>query len=143
MGYTPGTFGDFLGVLIVVWPIIFLVAFALANTVVGKISTAVIRRYLGPNDSTNAFIVFNIVVCVLLMSVILTFLGGLIGESIGYLMGGSGVDVIGLLENWPRIWPRNFCIAFWVEMLVAQPVARGVMVRIHKARMGRAPEGAE
>jgi len=67
--------------------------------VVGKISTAVIRRYLGPNDSTNAYIVFNIVVCVLLMSVILTFLGGLIGESIGYLMGGPGVDVDHLLEN--------------------------------------------
>ena len=74
------------------------------------------------------------------MSVILSFLGGVVGESIGGLLGGHGVDLGALAENWPRIWPRNFCIAFWVEMLVAQPAARMVMVRIHTKKMGHSAD---
>ena len=66
------------------------------------------------------------------MSVILTFLGGLIGQAIAFLLSGHEMDVMELVYNWPRIWPRNFCIAFWVEMLIAQPAARRVMVIIHR-----------
>ena len=133
MGYGLDSFGEFVCRFLVIWPVMFLVAFTLANTVVGRIAYKVIGRFAAPNDSINARIVMNIVVCVLLMSVILTFVGGLIGETIGFLMGGPSVDVAGLAENWPRIWPRNFCIAFWVEMLIAQPAARAVMVRIHRS----------
>ena len=110
----------------------FLIAFSLANFVVGGIAGKVVDRFAAPGDSVNARLTMNIIVCVLLMSVILTFVGGLVGESIGFLMGGPSVDVIGLTENWPHIWPRNFCIAFWVEMLIAQPAARAVMVWAHK-----------
>ncbi|WP_462406260.1 hypothetical protein [Gracilibacillus sp. Marseille-QA3620] len=27
---------------------------------------------------------------------------------------------------------RNFCIAFWVEALIAQPIARQAMKKLHK-----------
>jgi len=27
------------------------------------------------------------------------------------------------LKNFLHIWPRNFGIAFWIELLVAQPIA--------------------
>jgi hypothetical protein len=139
MGYTLDTFGDFAARYIVIWPVMFLVAFTLANTVVGWGAKKIVHRYIGPEDSSNAYLCFNLIACVLLMSVILTFLGGLVGETIGYLLGGTPIDVMELIENWPRIWPRNFCIAFWVEMLIAQPAARMVMVRMHKAKMGEIP----
>ncbi len=140
MGYTPDRIGEFLGKYLVIWPFVFVVAFLLATTLVSKIANFVVRRYIGPEDSANAYICFNIIVNVLLMSVILSFLGGVVGESIGGLLGGPGVDLGALAENWPRIWPRNFCIAFWVEMLVAQPAARMVMVRIHTKKMGHPAE---
>ena len=131
MGYSLDEFGDFAAQFIIVWPVVFLLAFFLANTIVGKTAGFVVNKVMGPEDSVNARIILNIVVCVTLMSIILTFLGGLVGETIGSLMGGPGVDVMDLLENWPYIWPRNFCIAFWVEMLIAQPAARAVMVWAH------------
>ena len=28
-------------------------------------------------------------------------------------------------------WPRNFFIAFWVEVLIAQPAARFAMKKLH------------
>jgi len=133
MGFTPATFGDFLMTFIVIWPVMFVIAFLLASAVVEKTARKIISRYLSPNDSTNAYICFNIVICALMMSAILTFVGGLVGQSIGFMVNGATIDVIGLTENWPLIWPRNFCIAFWVEMLIAQPVARFVMVRMHRA----------
>ena len=139
MGYTLDTFTDFLATYIVIWPVMFLVAFTLANTVVGWCAKRIVKRYIGPEDSSNAYICFNIIACVLLMSVILTFLGGLVGETIGFILGGPQMDVLGLAANWINIWPRNFCIAFWVEMLIAQPVARRAMYRMHTSRMARVP----
>jgi len=34
-------------------------------------------------------------------------------------------------QNFLHIWPRNFGIAFWVEMLIAQPIARFAMEKLH------------
>ena len=31
-------------------------------------------------------------------------------------------------------WPRNFSISFAVELFIAQPIARAVMVKIHQAK---------
>ncbi len=131
MSYSLDTFGDFAIRYLTIWPVMFLIAFVLANTVVGHIAGWIVNRFSAPTDSINSRIVLNIIACVTLMSLILTFLGGLVGETIGSLLGGSEVDVMGLIDNWPKIWPRNFCIAFWVEMLIAQPVARRVMVWAH------------
>ena len=90
---------------------------------------------MSPTDSANTYICFNLIMCVLQMSVILTFLGGLIGQAVAFVMGGHQMDVMELIDNWPRIWPRNFCIAFWIEMLIAQPAARRAMVIIHKRKL--------
>ena len=136
MGYSLETFPDFLKNYLVVWPAIFLVAFILAASVVEKVSKIVVRRYAGPNDSTNAYICFNTIVCVLLMSMSMTLIGGIVGQSIGALIGGGTVDIAETVMIWPDIWPRNFCIAFWVEMLIAQPAARKAMVMIHRSSMG-------
>ena len=57
----------------------FIIAFTLSNTVVGWIAGKFVRRFMAPTDSTNTYICFNLIMCVLLMSVILTFVGGLVG----------------------------------------------------------------
>jgi hypothetical protein len=31
-------------------------------------------------------------------------------------------------------WPRNFFIAFWVEALIAQPIARFAMKKLHASQ---------
>ena len=133
-------FGKFLKRYLVIWPFVFITAFVLATTVVSWIANRVVRKFIGPQDSANAYICFNIIINVLLMSVILSFLGGVIGLSVGHLLGGPSVDIVQLAENWPRIWPRNFCIAFWVEMLIAQPAARFAMTKIHEKKMGSTAE---
>ncbi len=138
MGYDLDHLGDFFSTFLVIWPVMFAVAFTLSNTIVGWIAGKVVRRFAAPTDSTNTYICFNLIMCVLLMSVILTFLGGLIGQTIGAAMGNGHVDAMELVENWPRIWPRNFCIAFWVEMLIAQPAARAAMVRLHRQAVKQA-----
>ena len=135
LGYDLEHFEGFVSDFIIPWPIMFAIAFVLSNTIVGWVSRKVVPIFMSPTDSTNTYICFNLIVCVFQMSVLMTFLGGLVGESIGHIMGGPAVDITALAENWVRIWPRNFCIAFWVEMLVAQPAARRAMVMIHKRKL--------
>ena len=138
MGYSLNEFGDFVSDFIIIWPIMFVIAFTLSNTIVGWVAGKVVRKFMSPTDSTNTYICFNLIMCVLQMSVILTFLGGLIGQAVGFVMGGHHIDVMELIDNWPKIWPRNFCIAFWIEMLIAQPAARRAMVIIHRRKIAAA-----
>lgn len=135
LGYDLAHIPDFLCEFIFIWPVMFLIAFTLANTVVGWAAGKVVNRYITPTDSVNTFLCFNLIMCVLLMSVILTFVGGVVGEGIACLRYGHELDIVALAEHWPEIWPRNFCIAFWVEMLIAQPAARMTMAAIHKKKM--------
>lgn len=78
-----------------------------------------------PGDSFYTKIVFNIIACVLMMSMIMT----VVGPTVGHLM--EGVLTAEPIFDWPGNWPVNFCVAFLVEMLVAQPAARHVMKRRH------------
>ena len=71
---------------------------------------------------------FNIIACVLMMSMIMT----VVGPTVGHLM--EGVLTAEPIFDWPGNWPVNFCVAFLVEMLVAQPAARHVMKRRHIRR---------
>ncbi|WP_209300556.1 hypothetical protein [Lentibacillus salicampi] len=35
-------------------------------------------------------------------------------------------------------WPRNFFIAFWGEALIAQPIARFAMKKLHASQANKA-----
>lgn len=65
----------------------------------------------------------NIVASVLLLSLLLTLLAPIVatGESLGYSVG-----------KFIYRWPRNFGVALFVEALIAQPIARELMNRLHK-----------
>ena len=93
-----------------------------------------------PTDSTNTYICFNLIVCVFLMSVTLSFLGPVMGQTAAFVFGGEPFDVPAAVGNWIHIWPRNFCIAFFVEMCLAQPAARILMVSMHRRRMSAEQE---
>ena len=41
-------------------------------------------------------------------------------------------------KNFFYIWPRNFGIAFWIELIIAQPIARFVMKKLHQSQAAKA-----
>lgn len=76
-------------------------------------------------DSFNAKITITILINVAMMSVLMTIVGATIA-----------MQTISLtpFQQFFYKWPRNFTIALLTEMLIAQPIARGVMYRLHKSK---------
>ncbi|MDF2566837.1 MAG: rane protein [Oscillospiraceae bacterium] len=113
-------------VILKVLPINWAIAMLLALFIEGRIANKFVRKFTEPTDGFNAKILFNILFCVIGMSVCMTVTGGLLGE----LISGTGLSWEPFL-TFPLNWPRNFCIALWCEILIAQPMARSVMKRLH------------
>lgn len=80
------------------------------------------KRIVSPKDSFNAAIIINTLCSVFLMSICMTIAGAWIG---------SGQISIKPIYHFFYKWPRNFAIAFEVEIFIAQPIARFVMIKIH------------
>ena len=81
-------------------------------------------KVVSRGDSFRAVVTINILCTVFLLSIFLTIVGTWIGT--------RHISAYPLLQFF-RIWPRNFGIALGVELLIAQPVARFVMLKYHKA----------
>lgn len=81
-------------------------------------------KIIAKEDSFNAHIIVETLCTVFLMSIFLTVIGTWIG---------TGKISMEPIYTFFYKWPRNFAIAFAVEILIAQPIARMVMVKIHKA----------
>ena len=47
------------------------------------------------------------------------------------------------LELFIYRWPRNFAIAFGIELLVSQPIARGILYLVHKAKDKKAQNNSQ
>ena len=84
----------------------------------------VTARFLEEGDSYNAHILVNILATVCMMSVVLTVVAPWIA---------SGRISMEPVERFFFRWPRNFAVSFAVEALVAQPIARAAMNRLHLA----------
>lgn len=110
---------------------VFIVAFLLSSFVVRPIAGKVVAKFYTPGDSVNSMLLINLVPFVLMMSAMMSILGPMAGELAQFIFQGTAFDVASVFENWINIWPRNFCIAFWVELLIAQPAGRRVMVWMH------------
>lgn len=80
-------------------------------------------RIISEGDSFNAHIIVNILCTVFLMSIFLTVIGTWIGSH------RISVEPIRMFFY---KWPRNFSISLAVEALIAQPVARFVMLKLHQ-----------
>lgn len=79
-------------------------------------------RIVSKDDSFNAHIVVNILCTVFLMSIFLTV--------IGTWIGGRHISLEPIKMFFYK-WPRNFAISFAVELLIAQPIARFVLFKLH------------
>ena len=108
-------------------PLIWVVAMALESLLVGRIGNKLVTVFSEPQDGFNAKILFNILFVVTIMSATMSIIGPLL----------SGESFTQVISEFPAHWPRNFCAAFWCEVLLAQPAARKVMKQwhIHKEKL--------
>jgi len=80
-------------------------------------------RIIEEGDSFNSHIVINILCTVFLMSIFLTVIGTWIG---------SRQVSMEPIRMFFYKWPRNFAISFAIESLIAQPIARVVLLKMHQ-----------
>ena len=85
-------------------------------------------RLTQKGDSFHAVITLNIMCTVFLMSIILTIVGTWVGNR---------EITTEPIVNFFYKWPRNYAISLAVEILIAQPIARRVMLGLHKYRDAR------
>ena len=104
-------------------PFVWLVVIVLIPFVVEPIANKLVAKFTAPTDSFNSVTLFHTLISVLMMSIILSVVAAWIGtRSI------SMEPITGFFYN----WPRNFCVAFFIEGLIAQPIARLAMQGLHK-----------
>ena len=82
-------------------------------------------RVVKKGDSFGSCVVINILFTVFLMSIFLTVIGTWIG---------SRQFSMAPIHMFFYKWPRNFAISFFVESCIAQPIARFVMLKLHRYR---------
>jgi len=80
------------------------------------------EKIVSKEDSFNSHIIINTLCAVFLMSIFLTVVGTWIGSR------NISLEPIKMFFY---KWPRNFAISLGVELLIAQPIARFVMIKLH------------
>jgi len=116
-GFSKEVYFDSLRIIPFMWIIVILSVRLIAGPIVGKI----IPKFVGQTDGFNARILLNTVLNVTVLSLWLSIIGTWVGS------GQIGLEPF---ENFLHIWPRNFGVAFWIELLLAQPIARFVMKKL-------------
>jgi hypothetical protein len=81
------------------------------------------RKIVKHGDSFNSIVTINILCSVFLLSIFLTI--------IGTWIGGRRLSIEPIIGFYHK-WPRNFAISLGVELLIAQPLARFVMLKYHQ-----------
>lgn len=117
VGFHLAVWADVLHVLPFIWMSVIalvLLTYKPAAWLTGKV--------VHKDDSFRAHIVVNVLCTVFLMSIFLTV--------IGTWIGCRHISMEPITHFFFK-WPRNFAISFGVELLIAQPIARGVMQLLH------------
>ena len=120
VGFRLSVWGEALKVIPFIWMSVIVIVL-----VTYKPAEWLTSRIVEKGDSFKAHIVINILCTVFLMSIILTVVGTWIGSR------SISMEPIRMFFY---KWPRNFSISFAVELLVAQPIARAVMFKLHQAK---------
>ncbi|GED59710.1 hypothetical protein ABER61_01150 [Brevibacillus formosus] len=108
-------------------PFMWIIVVLLVKLVAGPIVSKVMPKFVGQTDGFNARVLLNILLNVTILSILLSIIG---------MWGGTKEISLEPFRNFLHNWPRNFGIAFWVEILIAHPIARFAMKTIH-ARQAR------
>ena len=82
-------------------------------------------KFVKEGDSVSAHIVIDILCNVFFMSICMTIIGSWIGTR------HFGLEP---LQMFFYKWPRNAAISFCVESLIAQPIARLIMLKFHERK---------
>ncbi|MDO5518447.1 MAG: hypothetical protein Q4F66_12910 [Clostridium sp.] len=109
--------GEVMMICLKAFPVTFIIAFILEGAIVGKINGMLMAKFCNEKDSANAKILFNCFFIVTCMSLFMTFIGG--------MLGGDSLSLI-TREFFIR-WPRNFCAAFFLNIVVAGPISRAIL----------------
>ncbi len=124
-GFSKEVYFETIQVIPFVWVCVVLLVTLVVNPIVNKL----VQKFIEPTDSFNARVLFTILFSVTILSILLTVIGSWIG------MRGISLEPI---QTFFYDWPRNFFIAFWVEILIAQPIARFAMKKLHAVQVRKA-----
>ncbi len=117
-GFSKEVYFETLKIIPFMWIIVVLSVRLVAGPLVGK----VMPKFTDQADGFNARVLLNILLNVTVLSLLLSIIGTWVGTK---------QISLAPFKNFLHIWPRNFGIAFWIELLVAQPIARFAMKRLH------------
>lgn len=113
-------------------PFVWISVVLLQILIAGRLADKLVNKFAEPTDGFNARTLFTLVFNVAIMSIALTIIAAMIAK------GEISWDPF---RTFFKSWPRNFFIAFWVEALVAQPIARFAMRKLHERQMEKEIEG--
>lgn len=117
-GFSKDVYFDTLKIIPFMWIIVVVLVRMVSGPIVGRL----LPKFVGKTDGFNARILLNTLMNVTVLSICLSIIGTWVG---------SGEVSLEPFTNFFHIWPRNFGIAFWIELLIAQPIARFVMKKMH------------
>lgn len=117
-GFSIEHYLETLKIIPFMWIIVVLLVRLVAGPLVGK----VMPKFVGQTDGFNARILLNTLLNVTVLSIFLTIIGTWVGTKQISLEP---------FQNFFFSWFRNFGVAFWIELLIAQPIARFVMKKIN------------
>lgn len=120
-GFSKENYLETLKIIPLMWIIVVLLVRFVAGPLVGK----VMPKLVGQTDGFNARVLLNILLNVTVLSILLTIIGTWVGTKQISLEP---------FQTFFHSWFRNFGIAFWIELLIAQPIARFAMKKIHARR---------
>lgn len=117
-GFSKENYLETLKIIPFMWVVVVLLVRLVARPLVGK----VMPKFAGKTDGFNARVLLNTLLNVTVLSILLTIIGTWIGtKQVSFEP----------FQNFFRIWFRNFGVAFWIELLIAQPIARFAMKKLH------------
>lgn len=117
LGFSMDTWVNTLKILPFIWMVIICLVL-IFHPIAEKIS----KKVLDEKDSFNAQMLVTTLFTVVFISFFMTVIGPWIGQ---------GQFSMTFITHFFANWPRNFAIAFAVEALIAQPIAREIMARLH------------
>lgn len=118
LGFSKENYFETLKVIPIMWMIVIMLVRFVAEPLVGK----VMPKFVGQTDGFNARVLLNILLNVTILSIFLTIIGPWVGTKQINLEP---------FQNFFHSWFRNFGVAFWIELIFAQPIARLVMKKLH------------
>ena len=104
-------------------PVFFIIAMAVERFIVHPLVEKLVQKFAGKEDSFNAHILFTVFFTVIGMSLIMTVIGDFIGH--GFNLNPH------IFQRFLENWPRNFGLVLLFELIIAQPLGRFAMTRLH------------